>query len=95
MIKADDRTVPKVRDSQNGCSAHIDVNQGRIEPRVRFIEYREESEEFRHFILSEVSSIIFDRAFPFENNFLNSFGVGMGPGKRRGGCQNRGAQGVQ
>jgi len=35
---------------------------------------------------------LLSEALLFEENFLNSFGVGMGLGKRRGGCQNCEAQ---
>ena len=38
---------------------------------------------------------LLSEALLFEENFLNSFGVGMGLGERRGGCQNRETQGIQ
>lgn len=48
----------EVRDLQDGGLTQIDVNQGGIESRVRFIENGEEGKEFLRFIPGEVPSVV-------------------------------------
>ena len=52
--------MPKGRDSQDGDFAQVEVNQGGIESRVRFIKSGEEGEEFRRFVCGEVPSVVFE-----------------------------------